>query len=47
MSAAELGDILTKQGRNKLSDEEVEEMIESVDKVDIILIAFNHFLFLL
>ena len=46
VSAAELGDILTKQGRNKLSDEEVEEMIESVDKVDIVFIKFNHFLFL-
>ena len=45
MSAAELGDILTKQGRNKLSDEEVEEMIESVDKVKIIFIEFNHFVF--
>jgi len=33
VSAAELGDILTKQGRNKMSEEEVEEMINSVDKV--------------
>ena len=41
MSAAELGDILTKQGRNKMSEEEVEEMINSVDKVYIIYVTVD------
>lgn len=44
VSAAELGDILTKQGRNKLSDEEVEEMIESVDKDDDGMVNFDEFI---
>jgi len=44
VSAAELGDILTKQGRNKLSDEEVEEMISSVDKDDDGMVNFDEFI---
>jgi len=44
VSAAELGDILTKQGRNKMSEEEVEEMINSVDKDDDGMVDFDEFI---
>ena len=33
VSAEELGEILTKQGKNKLTTEEVDDMISSVDMV--------------
>merc|ERR1719411_2370336 len=43
VSAEELGEILTKQGKNKLTTEEVEDMISRVDMDDEGMVDFDEF----